>query len=69
MQRIAKQENCYLIKSSIDNNLADFIAAYYIEGICYFVSFFEDGTAFRFNSAKINVEEKWKQIKKLKVYQ
>ena len=58
MQRIAKQENCYLIKSSTSNNLADFIAAYYIEGVCYFVSFFEDGTAFRINSAKIDVEGK-----------
>lgn len=58
MQRIAKQENCYLIKSSTNNNLADFIAAYYIEGVCYFVSFFEDGTAFRINSAKIDADGK-----------
>lgn len=46
MKRIAQQKNCYLLKSSVENDYADYIAAYYIDEVCYLVFFNEEGIAF-----------------------
>jgi len=35
MARIAQQKHCYILKSSMANEVADFIAAYYLDGVCY----------------------------------
>ena len=44
MTRIAQQKNCYLLKSSVDNDFAEYIAAYHIDDVCYIVLFDEEGT-------------------------
>ena len=47
MARITQQKNCYLLESSTDNEIAEYIAAYYFDGVCYLVLFNENGIAFR----------------------
>ena len=39
MTRIAQQKNCYLLRSSTVNEIADYIAAYHIDGVCYLAIF------------------------------
>ena len=46
MARIIQQKNCYLLKSSTDNKIAEYIAAYYFDEVCYLVFFNENGVAF-----------------------
>ena len=36
MTRIAQQKHCYILRSSTANEVADCIAAYYLDGVCYF---------------------------------
>ena len=38
-KKIKNQENCYLIDTRGDIILADYFRVYYIDGVCYFVSF------------------------------
>ena len=44
--RIAQQKNCYLLKSTVENDYAEYIAAYYIDEVCYLVFFNDEGIAF-----------------------
>lgn len=46
MKRIEQQKNCYLLKSSVENDYAEYIAAYYIDEVCYLVFFNEEGIVF-----------------------
>ena len=57
MTRIARQKNCYLLKSSADNILAEYISAYYIDGVCYLLFFNEDGMVFRIYYMEIEYAE------------
>lgn len=36
MARISQQKHCYILRSSTANEIADCIAAYYLDGVCYF---------------------------------
>ena len=42
LQKIKNQKNCYVLETQSDKGLAEIIRAYYIDGICYFVSFQPD---------------------------
>ena len=42
---IKNQENCYLLETQGKNKVASYIKAYYIDGVCYFVSFYESDTS------------------------
>ena len=57
MARIIQQKNCYSLKSSTDNEIAEYIAAYYFDGVCYLVLFNENGVAFSVYSMEVEYAE------------
>ncbi len=56
LNRIAQQKNCYLLKSSTDNGMAEFITAYYFNGTCY-LALFNDGIVSKIYSMEVEYAE------------
>ena len=56
LEQIKSQEHCYLLKTDIETAFGKVIAVYYIDGVCYFVSF-EDEVVQRIHFALIEQEK------------